>query len=311
MQIHKVALIGLGALGIMYADLLTRALGKENVRVVADRERVMRYQSKGVYCNGALCDFQYVLPEQQTEPADLLLFTVKAGGLCSAIEAARRQVGEQTLILSAVNGIGSEELLAQAYGADHVLYCVAQAMDAVRERNRVHYVSSGQLCFGEKEPGKLSERVKALSAFFERAGIGYEAVADIRHHQWGKLMANVGLNQVTALTDPGTYSVVQKPGSARERMIAAMREVQAVAEAEGVCLNGRDMDYWLGVIDRLNPSGKTSMRQDIEAGRITEVELFAGTVLKLGRKHGIDVAVNEQLEREILCLTSNEREIPV
>lgn len=118
-------------------------------------------------------------------------------------------------------------------------------------------------------------------------------------------MANVGLNQVTALTDPGTYSVVQKEGPARASMIAAMREVQAVAEAEGVHLGEQDMDYWLGVIDRLNPLGKTSMRQDAEAGRRTEVELFAGTVLRLGRKHGIDVPVNERLEREILCLTLN------
>lgn len=305
MQIHKVALVGLGALGIMYAELLTKALGKENVRVVADRERIMRYQGEGIYCNGALCDFQYVLPEQDTEPADLLLFTVKSGGLHSAIKAARGQVGEHTLILSAVNGIESEELLAKAYGEKHVLYCVAQAMDAVREHNCVRYISSGQLCFGEKEPGPLSERVKAVSDFFEQAGIGHKAVTDIRHHQWGKLMANVGLNQVTALTDPGTYSVVQKEGPARARMIAAMREVQAVAEAEGVHLGEQDMDYWLGVIDRLNPLGKTSMRQDVEAGRRTEVELFAGTVLRLGRKHGIDVPVNERLEREILCLTLN------
>ena len=230
---------------------------------------------------------------------------MKAGGLHSAIKAARGQVGEHTLILSAVNGIDSEELLAQAYGEEHVLYCVAQAMDAVREHNHVRYISSGQLCFGEKEPGPLSERVKAVSAFFEQAGIGHKAVTDIRHHQWGKLMANVGLNQVTALTDPGTYSVVQKEGPARARMIAAMREVQAVAEAEGVHLGEQDMDYWLSVIDRLNPLGKTSMRQDVEAGRRTEVELFAGTVLRLGRKHEIDVPVNEQLEREILCLASN------
>ena len=98
---------------------------------------------------------------------------------------------------------------------------------------------------------------------------------------------------------------MQKEGPARASMIAAMREVQAVAEAEGVHLGEQDMDYWLGVIDRLNPLGKTSMRQDAEAGRRTEVELFAGTVLRLGRKHGIDVPVNERLEREILCLTLN------
>lgn len=118
-------------------------------------------KAKGFTATGALCDFQYVLPEQNTGPADLLLFTVKSGGLHSAIRAAQGQVGEHTLILSAVNGIESEELLAKAYGEKHVLYCVAQAMDAVREHNCVRYISSGQLCFGEKEPGPLSERVKA------------------------------------------------------------------------------------------------------------------------------------------------------
>ena len=94
----------------------------------------------------------------------------------------------------------------------------------------------------------------------------------------------------------------QQPGEARDIMIAAMREVLLLAAAEGVNLGEEDIDYWLSVIAPLNPAGKPSMRQDTEAKRKTEVELFSGTVLELSRKHGIPAPVNEMLNIRIRAM---------
>ena len=85
-EIKTVGVIGVGALGVLYADLFTRALGREQVRVLADSRRTARYREEGVWCNDQLCDFNYVDAASCTEPVDLLLFAVKFGGLQNAIE---------------------------------------------------------------------------------------------------------------------------------------------------------------------------------------------------------------------------------
>ena len=104
---------------------------------------------------------------------------------------------------------------------------------------------------------------------------------DIRHQLWGKLICNVGVNQACAVYDC-CFSGIHAPGEAREAMIAAMREVAAVGRAEGVGLTEEDVVYWLDIIDHLNPEGLPSLRQDVLARRPTEVELFSGTINRLG-----------------------------
>ena len=111
-------------------------------------------------------------------------------------------------------------------------------------------------------------------------------------------MLNVGVNQTVAVYK-SNYGEVQKPGPAREMMIAAMREVMALSEKEGVHLTEDDIEYWLSVLSKLNPEGKPSMAQDVEAKRLSEVELFSGTVIQLGKQHQIPTPVNEKMYRII------------
>ena len=108
--IQTAGVIGLGSLGVLYATLFTRALGKEQVPVLADGARIARYRKQGFWYNDAPCDFNYTDAAARTEPVDLLLFAVKFGGLQNAIETCRHLVGPDTLVISVLNGISSEEL---------------------------------------------------------------------------------------------------------------------------------------------------------------------------------------------------------
>lgn len=301
MEIKNVSLIGLGALGILFADLMTKKWPVENVRIVADEERIARYQKEGVYCNGKRCDFHYVTPEEKVAPADLLLFTVKFTGLADAIEAVKHHVGEETIILSAINGITSEEIIGNAYGEEKVLYCVAQGMDAVKEGNHLTYKNTGMLCFGDKQKGIISEKAKRVARFFEAIDFPHEVDDDMLKRLWGKFMLNVGVNQTVAVFR-GNYGLIQREGEARQMMIGAMREVIALAQKEGIDLTEEDLHYWLSVLARLHPEGKPSMAQDVEAKRYSEVELFSGTVLKLAKKHRLNTPMNEQLYRRIKAI---------
>ncbi|MDD3214450.1 MAG: ketopantoate reductase family protein [Eubacteriales bacterium] len=294
MEIHTVAVVGLGALGTLFGHQLAKHMPKENLRVIADAQRIARYQRNGVFSNDERCDFHYVTPDEATAPADLILVAVKYGQLPNALEAIRGQVGENTLILSLLNGISSEGEIAEVYGREKVVDCVAYGMDAVKEGNRLTYHHMGKLCIGTAIGGPPTEQVQRIARFFEHVHFPYEVDEAMGKRMWGKFMLNVGVNQTLAVFGPN-YGALQREGPQRETMIAAMREVINLSRYEGVNLTADDLDYWLTLLSTLNPEGKASMRQDVEAMRPSEVGLFAGTVLALAHKHGIDTPVNRML----------------
>ncbi|MDE5937807.1 MAG: ketopantoate reductase family protein [Lachnospiraceae bacterium] len=294
--IQTIDIVGLGALGVMYADFFTKRLGKENVRILADKERIDRYKNDRITFNGEICDFQYCDAAKESRPSELMLFAVKYGALETAMEESAHLVGENTTLLSVLNGIRSEEDLGQRFGREKVVHCIAQKMAAMKEGNAAVCTNKGELAIGVLDGGR-KENLAAVKDFFDRTDFAYSCPVDMRHAMWGKLLCNVGVNQTVSLFE-GTYRSVQQEGEAREMMKAAMRETILVANAEGVALSDQDMNDWISVIDGLNPDGEPSMRQDSKAGRKTEVVLFAGTICELGKKHGIAVPVNERFLKE-------------
>ncbi|MFB0920944.1 MAG: ketopantoate reductase C-terminal domain-containing protein, partial [Oscillospiraceae bacterium] len=129
----------------------------------------------------------------------------------------------------------------------------------------------------------------------------HEVVPDMPKRLWSKFMLNVGVNQTSAVFGCD-YSGLQNDGSARSTMLSAMEEARALSEKENVNLSQADIDYWLHILGGLNPQGKPSMLQDIEAKRHSEVELFSGTVLELGKKHGLSFPVNRMLYDKIKAI---------
>lgn len=296
MKIDRIGIVGLGALGIMYGQHLTEKLGKDRVFFIADRTRTERYRNTEIVCNGKVCDFSYRSPEE-AEEADLILFAVKFMGMAEAVKTAEAFAGSSTIFLSVLNGVTSEQMLEEAFGPERVLYCCVQGMDAVKEGNRAVYKNMGYIALGNRD-GSRDEKLKAVTELFERTGLEYRVPEDIRRQMWSKLMLNTGVNQVTAV-QKAPYRLVQQDGEARNMMVAAMREVRAVAASQGVELTEADIDSWMELLDGLDPEGRTSMCQDVMAGRRTEVDLFSGTMIRLGREAGIPVPVNAFLYQKL------------
>jgi 2-dehydropantoate 2-reductase len=117
-------------------------------------------------------------------------------------------------------------------------------------------------------------------------------------------MINVGMNQASAVMR-APYGIFQNIKSAQELMEALMREVIALAGVLGINLTDRDIDDWYAFLNTLSPQGKTSMLQDIEAGRKTEVEIFGGKVVELGKKHDVPTPINQTVLRIIQVLEQN------
>ena len=305
-EIKTVGVIGLGALGTMYADVFTKALGREHVLILADAARIERLKRDGIFCNGKLCDFNYVDAATVTEPVDLLLFAVKFTGLSAAMETCRHLVGPETTLMSILNGVSSEEILGETFGREKVVWSVCSRASVVKEGNRVTVFTalppSGRTDLGIPA-GHPDAHYRRLTAFFDAIDFHYWPSDDILSAMWGKMMCNTGCNQATMVYEC-TYAELQQPGEIRDTMIGAMREVVPVANAEGVPLSEADVQAWVRVIDSLDPEAEPSMRQDGKAHRKSEVELFSGTVCRLGRKHGIAVPVNERLYARIMEMES-------
>ncbi len=289
-----ITIIGMGALGILFGDILTASLGRDAVTFLADEQRIQKYRQDGVFCNGRACDFQM---SNQASCADLLIFAIKGNDLYDAMESSKSAVGENTIILSLLNGISSEEILAQYFPKGHIVHCIAQGMDAVKLGNKLTYSHKGELRIGTPDPA-LSPFVERATEILKCGGVPYVVEEDILHRLWSKWMLNVGVNQIVMVNE-GTYGTVQCPGEPRDTMIAAMREVVKLSEYAKTGVTEDDLTFYVNLLDTLDPNGMPSMRQDGIAHRYSEVELFAGTVIKKAEQYGVSVPVNQMLYRRV------------
>jgi 2-dehydropantoate 2-reductase len=293
-EIRSALIVGAGAVGAAVASILhARAPG--SARVLADPARFERFAREGFVVNGERLDFPLVSTrESPPDKPQLIILAVKCHHLEAAIRDLRPFVGEDTLILSLLNGITSEDELAAAFGRQRVPYAMILGIDAVREGNRTSFAAAGKVYFGDERnrSGSWSERVSRIASFFERGGLPYVVPEDMIHTLWYKFMINVGINQASALLRAG-YGIFQRIPEARAAMEAAMRELIAISIAKGTGLAEADLGRWLETLGGLLPGAKTSMLQDVEAGRKTEVEAFAGTVVALGRETGVATPVNQ------------------
>lgn len=309
--IGNVAIVGFGSLGAMYAGCFGAAMGPERVFVVADTARTERYRAEAATFNGEPIRVTYLTYDEAAEraaedPFDVVLYAVKYGALPEAIEQSAPLVGPDTAIISVLNGVTSEEVLAERFGWDRVLLCVAQQMDSRKVGATVTAGCVGVMALGVHDAQDAAQRanLERVAEWLTAIDQPFITPDDIRHQLWGKLICNVGVNQACAVYDC-CFSGIHAPGEAREAMIAAMREVAAVGRAEGVGLTEEDVAYWLDIIDHLNPEGLPSLRQDVLARRPTEVELFSGTINRLGAAHGIPTPQNERFYAAIKELESS------
>ena len=299
-QIDQAVIVGMGALGLLFGEKIQKNIGKEHLCYLMDAKRRQRHEKDIYTVNGEEIRFRTATPEQISTPVDLVIVATKYSGLRDARDMLGGIISEETILVSLLNGITSEEILAEAIPRKQILNTVAIGMDAVRDGTALNYENEGRWQIGTAVPGQ-EELLHTLTAFLDRAGITYEVCKDIKRAMWNKFMINVGINQ-TCMVYETNYGGATAQGPALEEMKEAMREVIRIAAAENVVLTAEDLEKDLNILRSLNPELFPSMRQDALAGRKSEVELFAGTVIRLAEKHGISVPVNTRYYEAIQAM---------
>lgn len=302
MEIKKVALIGAGAIGCVYAHSLNNLL-KENFAFIANGKRKERLEKEGLYLNGEKFSPRVISSDSDFKP-NLIIVSVKNYQLESAIEDIKNLVSENTIILTLLNGIVARDVLKEHFKDNQVLYGLAIKIDAVKVGNKITQTSDAIIQFGDANNTDMSEGVLAVKNLLNDAKINNQVFEDMIKTIWNKWMLNIGLNQVSAISG-ATYGVIKQTPELINLTNKAMMEVMEVSKAVGVNLDEENWASVQDVINSLGGDGKTSMLQDVENKRKTEVDYFSGTLMKIAKENGVSVPVNEVLYNFIKAKEQN------
>lgn len=297
MNIKNVGMIGRGAVGSLFGNCIHQVLGKEHFHFIVGEDRYTSYQQNDFYINDVKSDFSYVSNKEECNPLDLLIIAVKGPVLLESLEIVKPFVSEDTIIITLLNGIVSEQIVEEVLGKGIVIHSIAQMMDAVKKGNQVTYKKLGEIVLGcvKEERKDVLYRVKQ---FLDSVQIPNYIAKNILQEQWLKLMFNCGINQVCAVYDV-PYQACQKQGELQPLFVDVMKEVLMIAKCEGIALQENDVNKWVEKLEKLDPNSMPSMRQDRLAKRISEVDFFAKTMIDLAKVHHVEVPLNAQLYKQI------------
>lgn len=297
MKIQSVAVLGAGAVGSYVIWGLSE---KKDIKlgVIAEDERAGRLK-KGCRIN----DVTYhpdVWTPQEAHGVDLLIVCLKYGALPGALESIRAIVGENTIVMSLMNGVDSEDIIAEAIGASHMIYSVIKVASH-KEDDGYYFVPETTIgiIFGELQAPYDSERVQAIEALFADTGIHYRSTKFAQEEMWSKFRLNVCNNLPQAILGAGVGCYTDS-----EHMKAISdglrRELEAVAAAKGIDMSKIEASSKHG--SPVRASAKFSTLQDIEAGRHTEIDMFSGALMRMGKELGIPTPYNEYTYHMIKAL---------
>ena len=298
MKIQSVAVLGAGAVGSYVIWGLSH---KKDIRlgVIAEGERADRLKKGGCRINDEVYRPEVWSP-QEAEDVDLLIVSLKYGSLPEALESIKMIVGEHTTVMSLMNGVDSEELIAEQVGDDRVLRSLIKVASN-KEENGYYFNPETTLgiIFGELAAPFDSERVQAIESLFADTGIHFRSTEFIREEIWGKFRLNVCNNLPQAILGAGVgcYS-----DSTHMKAISdgLRRELEQIALAKGI-----NMSKIAGTSGRgsaVPASARYSTLQDLDAGRHTEIDMFSGTLMRMGEELGIPTPYNEYTYHMIKAL---------
>ncbi len=299
----KIAVVGAGAMGSLFGGLLA-ASGEDLTLVDVWREHVEAINAEGLRI-GSHEGSRTISVRATTDPSsvgsvDLIIIFVKSYDTLEATRDALPMVSEDTVFLSLQNGLGNIEKISEVVGSGRVIPgTTAQGCTLIGPGEIVH-AGNGPTIIGELD-GRLTMRAFEIRDTLERAGFETEISETIRGAYWSKVLVNVGINPITALTRLRNGELLDDP-EIKGVMRRAVEEAIEVAEALGIDLGYGDHVERVYDVARATAMNRSSMLQDVERGRRTEIDALNGAVVRLAKGLGVNVPMNEALTAAVRAL---------
>jgi 2-dehydropantoate 2-reductase len=284
----RVAVLGAGAVGGYYgarladggADVALVARGRHLDALRANGLTVVEPERTSTYRLNATDD------PSEIGPVDIVLFCVKSYDTAAAAAQLGPLLHDTTGVLSLQNGIDNEEIIAAAIGAEHVIGGAAYILGSIVEPGVIDAAGPRRIVIGELSRGAVTERIRAILDVGERAGLGVEALHDVRLAKWEKYTLLVAFSAMTATTRLPIGDIRDAP-AARAMLGAIMTEVWSVGRATGVPLGDDLVERQMGLLLSQADGSTTSLYHDLVSGHRLEVEALQGAAMRLGREHGV------------------------
>lgn len=290
----KIAIIGVGAMGSVYAALLTSG-GHDVWAVDVWKEHIDAIREKGLRVEGASGD-RTVRINATTNPADvrdadLVIIATKHDGVVEAAHAALRMAKDNAPILTIQNGLGSADAVAEIIGSNRIMMGVVGGFGAsMKAPGHAHHNGMEFLRLGEMDGG-LTPRLEAVAEAWRAGGFKVLTFSDIHKMVWEKLICNVTYSGPCALTGLRVGEAQENP-SAWSICAACANEAFQVARAKGIALDFDDPVAYVRAFGQKILNARPSMLLDHMAGRRAEIDNINGAIPREGAKVGVATPVN-------------------
>jgi 2-dehydropantoate 2-reductase len=304
-----VLILGAGALGSLLGTRLLRTDARLTL-LSTNQEHMQAIAMRGLLLeelDGSPQRFRFAAavsdPDDIRGAADVVLVTVKTYDTQSAISSVKGCCHGSTTFLTLQNGIGNGERIAEMVGPDAVLLGTTAQGATFLESGRIRHGGNGPTFIGEPA-GPPTDRVHSLVELFSRAGLLTQASGEMEMLVWKKLLINVGINAITALTGIRN-GVVADLEAARNLCRAAVEEAMLVARAKGIPV-AADIDQQVLGVARATAQNRSSMGQDVDFGQRTEIEAINGAIVRFAEALGIPTPVNRTLTQLIQIVEARQ-----
>ena len=292
----RIAIVGAGAVGGYFGGLLARA--DNEVTLLARGQHLDAIRRNGLEVRSSKGNF--TVPVHATDdpadagPVDLAILAVKTYQNAAAIPFMTPLMGDATSVLTLQNGVEAYKEVGSAYGTEHVLPGAAYIETHVAAPGVVEQVGDVvRIVFGEVD-GSTTRRAQDILDTFKAAGINTELADNVLKALWTKFIFIATLAGVTS-TSRASMAPLLADSESRKMVLACLREIEAVGRAERVALDDDVVEKIMAYMESTAKDLHASMHTDLEQGRPLELEALNGSVVRLGREHGVPTPVNDIL----------------
>ncbi len=291
----RTVIMGAGAMGGLFGALLTRS-GEDVWLVTKRKEHFEKISESGITLEekgiSYQIDVKITLDAGSIGKADLVLYFVKTYQTEKAVSDSLTLEKDDTVFLSLQNGIGNDDVICNKIDRKKVLLGITNHGATLLGPGHVRHAGWGETYIGELD-GRITERANQVARMFKKAGIETAVSDRIYDLIWEKLFINVGINALTALTGFKNGELLDHPETV-EMMESLVSEAIEVAKAKGIKIHGDPIEKVKKVAEATREN-RSSMGQDFDYHRQTEIDSINGAIVKEAKALGIDVPYNRAI----------------
>ena len=293
----KIAVVGSGALGCLIAGFL-KTRTKEDVWLVNHfSERAKKIGSDGIKVETAVGVFtakvNMTASPKDIGRADLVILCVKSYSTEDACKEIKDLIGNTTNILTLQNGIGNMQILNDCFGPEKIIGGVTNHGATLLGAGHVRHAGKGETIIGRPD-GRVLGAVRDIAGVLTKAGLETKVSKDIDSVIWSKLVINVGINALSAITRLKNGMLIERDES-RQVMRSAVQEAVKVVKRKRIKLGYDDPIQKVESVCKATGANVSSMLQDVLNGKRTEIEFINGAIVRQAKALGIPTPVNEVL----------------